>query len=244
MVALITGATGGIGKSVCLTLGKAGYDIIFTGIDDDAGNEVCNELKQEKINAQYFYCDATSELQVIDLFDNISKKYDAIDVIVNNVGGLGGRCRLSDMNRSFMKTVMDLNFYSAFYTTIHGIKFLKKGKNPSVINYSSIAVTSGGGLGASVYAASKAAIEGFTRGAAKDLAEFNIRVNAVSPGTIDTAFHSATSREVMETWKTGIVMKRFGEPHEVANVIEFLVSDKASFITGEVIQVNGGQAFI
>ena len=96
----------------------------------------------------------------------------------------------------------------------------------------------------SIYSASKAAIEGLTRALAKDLAEYGIRVNAVSPGTIDTEFHAATKREIMETWKSGIVMKRFGEASEVASVIEFLASEKASFLTGEIIQINGGQAFI
>lgn len=143
-----------------------------------------------------------------------------------------------------MRRVMALNFDSAFYASRAAIPLLKKGTHSSIINYSTIAVTSGGGSGAGIYAAAKAAIEGLTRALAKDLAEYGIRVNAVSPGTIDTAFHAATKREVMETWKNGIVMKRFGDPKEVATVVEFLVSEKASFLTGEIIQINGGQAFI
>ena len=79
---------------------------------------------------------------------------------------------------------------------------------------------------------------------AKDLAEYGIRVNAISPGTIDTPFHAATERSIVESWKNGIVMKRLGEPSEVATVIEFLASEKASYLTGEVIQINGGQQFI
>ena len=133
---------------------------------------------------------------------------------------------------------------SAFFASRAAIPLLKKGSHPSIINYSTIAVTSGGGPGAGIYAASKAAIEGLTRAMAKDLAEYGIRVNAVSPGTIDTQFHAATKREIVESWKDSIVMKRLGEPSEVASVIEFLASEKASFITGEIIQVNGGQAFI
>lgn len=139
---------------------------------------------------------------------------------------------------------MALNFDSAFFASRAAIPLLKKGTNPSIINYSTIAVTSGGGPGAGIYAASKAAIEGLTRALAKDLAEYGIRVNAVSPGTIDTAFHAGTDRSIVESWKESIVMKRLGRPEEVASVIEFLVSEKASFLTGEVIQINGGQAFI
>lgn len=105
-------------------------------------------------------------------------------------------------------------------------------------------VTNGGGIGASIYAASKGAVQSYSRALAKDLAEFGIRVNMVSPGTIDTPFHAATDRKLVESWKDSILMKRLGEPREVADVIEFLASDKASFLTGEVIQINGGQAFI
>ena len=121
---------------------------------------------------------------------------------------------------------------------------LKKGTNPSIINFSTIAVVNGGGIGASVYAAAKGAVQSYSRGLAKDLAEFGIRVNMVSPGTIDTPFHAATDRSLVESWKNDILMKRLGDPREVADVIEFLASDKASFLTGEVIQINGGQAFI
>jgi NAD(P)-dependent dehydrogenase (short-subunit alcohol dehydrogenase family) len=139
---------------------------------------------------------------------------------------------------------MALNFDSAFFASRAAIPLLKKGENASIINYSTIAVYSGGGIGAGIYAASKGAVEVLTRALAKELGEYNIRVNAVSPGTIDTPFHAATSKEVMESWKAGIVMKRLGAPKEVATVIEFLTSEKASFLTGEVIQINGGQAFL
>ena len=95
-----------------------------------------------------------------------------------------------------------------------------------------------------INAASKGAVQSYSRALAKDLAEFGIRVNMVSPGTIDTPFHAATDRKLVESWKDSILMKRLGDPREVADVIVFLASEKASFITGEVIQINGGQAFI
>lgn len=151
---------------------------------------------------------------------------------------------MSEMETSFMRKVMALNFDSLFFNTRAALPLLKKGTNPSIINFSTIAVTNGGGIGASVYAASKGAVQSYSRALAKDLAEFGIRVNMVSPGTIDTPFHAATDRKLVESWKDSILMKRLGDPREVADVIEFLASDKASFLTGEVIQINGGQAFI
>lgn len=244
MRAVVTGGTGGIGLSVAMELGKAGYDIIVTGIDQAAAVDALNELKDNGIPAEFIYADSMIEEDMNACFQQIAARYDALDVLVNNVGGLGGRQRFEEMETSFMRRVMALNFDSAFYASRAAIPLLKKGVHPSIINYSTIAVTSGGGPGAGIYAAAKAAIEGLTRALAKDLAEYGIRVNAVSPGTIDTAFHAATKREVMETWKNGIVMKRFGDPKEVATVVEFLASEKASFLTGEIIQINGGQAFI
>lgn len=244
MRAVITGGTGGIGLSTALELGKAGYDIIVTGIDQGAAETALKTLGDNGIKAEYIYADSMKEEDVNRCFAELAEKYDSLDVLVNNVGGLGGRQRFEEMETSFMRRVMALNFDSAFFASRAAIPLLKKGSHPSIINYSTIAVTSGGGPGAGIYAASKAAIEGLTRGLAKDLAEYGIRVNAVSPGTIDTPFHAATKREILESWKEGILMKRLGDPSEVATVIEFLVSEKASFITGEVIQVNGGQVFI
>ena len=244
MRAVITGGTGGIGLSTALELGKAGYEIIITGIDQEAADGALKTLSDNGVKAEFFYADSMKEEDVNKCFAEIAGKYDSLDVLVNNVGGLGGRQRFEEMETSFMRRVMALNFDSAFFASRAAIPLLKKGAHPSIINYSTIAVTSGGGPGAGIYAASKAAIEGLTRGLAKDLAEYGIRVNAVSPGTIDTPFHSATKREILESWKDGILMKRLGDPSEVATVIEFLVSEKASFITGEVVQINGGQVFI
>ncbi len=244
MRAVITGGTRGIGLSAAVALGKAGYDIIITGIDKEASETALKELEGNGIKGEFIYADSMSEEDVNRCFREISRKYDSLDVLVNNVGGLGGRQRFEEMETSFMRRVMALNFDSAFFASRAAIPLLKKGSHPSIINYSTIAVTSGGGPGAGIYSASKAAVEGLTRALAKDLAEYGIRVNAVSPGTIDTDFHAATKRDIMETWKAGIVMKRFGQPEEVASVIEFLASEKASFLTGEIIQINGGQAFI
>ena len=244
MKAVITGGTRGIGLSTAVVLGKAGYDIILTGISKEDADSALQLLQEQGINAEFYFVNSMVEEEVNQFFATIGEKYGELDLLVNNVGGLGGRQRFEAMETSFMRSVMALNFDNAFFASRAAIPLLKKGNHPSIINYSTIAVTSGGGPGAGIYAASKAAIEGLTRALAKDLAEYGIRVNAVSPGTIDTPFHAATKREIVESWKNAIVMKRLGEPEEVATVIEFLASEKASFLTGEIIQVNGGQAFI
>ena len=223
---------------------EAIYEVIVTGIDEAGRQAVMSNLESKGVKAHFYFCDATNEEQVNETFAKIAQKFDSIDLLVNNVGGLGGRQRVSEMETSFMRKVMALNFDSLFFNTRAALPLLKKGTNPSIINFSTIAVTNGGGIGASVYAASKGAVQSYSRALAKDLAEFGIRVNMVSPGTIDTPFHAATDRKLVESWKDSILMKRLGDPREVADVIEFLASDKASFLTGEVIQINGGQAFI
>lgn len=244
MRAVITGGTRGIGLATAVELGKSGYDIIVTGFSQEDADKALEELHAKGIKAEFYFADSTKEDDINAVFEKLAEKYDSIDVLVNNVGGLGGRQRFEGMETSFMRSVMALNFDSAFFASRAAIPLLKKGSHPSIINFSTIAVTSGGGTGAGIYASAKGAIEGLTRALAKDLAEYGIRVNAVSPGTIDTPFHAATAREVLESWTKGIVLQRLGQPEEVASVIGFLASEKASFLTGEIIQINGGQAFI
>lgn len=244
MRAVITGATGGIGGATAEALGKAGYEVIITGRREGEVAQTVSWLTGMGIQAHGYVCDASDEKSVNDLYADLADKFDSLDLLVNNVGGLGGRQRVSEMETDFMRRVMALNFDSLFFNTRAALPLLKKGINPSVINFSTIAVTNGGGMGASIYAASKGAVQSYSRALAKDLAEFGIRVNMVSPGTIDTPFHAQTDRSLVESWKNGILMGRLGEAREVADVIVFLASEKASFLTGEVIQINGGQAFI
>lgn len=243
-IALITGGTSGIGLATAIELGKAGYNVIINGNNQENGNHALSTLKENGINAEYLKADITNEDAVNEMFAAISKKYEKIDALINCAGGLGGRSRFEEMTTEFYRKVMALNLDSVFFVSRAAIPFLKKAENASIINFASIASYNAGGPGAGVYGTSKGAVITMTRAFAKELAEYGIRVNAVSPGTIDTPFHSATKREIMESWKSGILMKRFGEAKEVGSVVEFLVSDKASFLTGEVIQINGGQAFI
>jgi len=245
--AMLTGATGGIGLATAKVLGKAGYSLIINGIDEEQGKAASAELTDLGIEHRICYFDICCEQAIIDGFAAIEKDVPHLDVLINTAGGLGGRSRFEGMETEFYRSVLALNMDSVFFVTRQAIPLLKKGKDASIINFTSIAAWNAGGPGAGVYAASKAAVLTLTRALAKDLAEYGIRVNAVSPGTIDTAFHQATKEsnpDLFNSWKNSILMKRFGEADEVGEVCGFLVSDKASFITGEVIQINGGQDFL
>jgi len=245
--AMLTGATAGIGLASAKILGKAGYHIILNGIDENQGKGAAQQLTQLGIEHEIHYFDICDEKAIIEGFAQIEKNIPHLDVLINTAGGLGGRSRFEGMTTEFYRSVLALNMDSMFFATRQAIPLLKKGINASIITFTSIAAWNAGGPGAGVYAASKAAVLTLTRALAKDLAEYGIRVNSISPGTIDTAFHQATREnnpDLFNSWKNNILMKRFGEADEVGEVVNFLVSDAASFITGEVIQVNGGQDFL
>lgn len=244
-IAIVTGATGGIGFEVAKRLGLDGYTVILNGIEDDKGAERIAELKTLNIDAEYRGFDVTNEEAVTANIEAIGNHYGKIDVLVNNAGGLGGRSRFEGMTTEFYRFVMALNLDSVFFASRAAIPFLKQSDNPSIINYTSNAGWTAGGPGAGIYGTSKAGVHAITRALAKDLAEYGIRANAVSPGTIDTPFHAqikSTKPEVFASWANNIMLGRLGQPEDVAGVVSFLASKDASFITAETIQIGGGQA--
>jgi len=244
-VLFITGAAIGIGHETCKLFGQKGYTVAFNDFNKENGENAVKILKGMGIEASFFQGDVTSEDCVNDIVSQVIEKYGRIDVLINNAGGLGGRSSIEEMTSDFYNRVMNLNMTSAFYVTRACVPHMKKIAeevgDAAIINITSIAAYNGAGPGASIYAVSKAGILAFTKAMAKELISFNIRVNAISPGTIDTAFHSATAPEIVESWRKGIPAQRLGKPNEVSNVMYFLASDMASYLVGEVIQINGGQ---
>tara|TARA_Y100000296_G_scaffold53363_1_gene61117 strand:- start:377 stop:1132 length:756 start_codon:yes stop_codon:yes gene_type:complete len=244
-VALVTGATGGIGFEVAKRLGQDGFIVVLNGIEDDKGAERVKELSDLGIEAEYYGFDVTSDEAVDKNVKAIGDKYGKIDAVINNAGGLGGRSPMEEMTTEFYRFVMALNLDSAFFVSRAAIPYLKKSDSGSIVNYTSNAGWNAGGPGAGIYGVSKGAVHTLTRALAKELAPAGIRVNAVSPGTIDTPFHAqikATKPEVFASWKDNIMLGRLGQPEEVASVVSFLVSEDASFITAETVQIGGGQA--
>lgn len=244
-VALVTGATGGIGFEVSKRLGEDGFTVIMNGLDEKRGAACVKELTKAGLTVEFSCFDVTDEEAVNTNVQSIGLKYGKIDVVVNNAGGLGGRMRFEEMTTDFYRKVMALNLDSTFFVSRAAIPYLKKGELPTIINYTSNAGWNAGGPGAGIYGTSKAGVHAITRALAKDLAEFGIRVNAVSPGTIDTPFHAqikSTKPEVFASWKNNIMLGRLGQPEEVAAVVSFLAGKDASFMTAETVQIGGGQA--
>lgn len=241
-VVLITGGTRGIGLAAAKKFAEKGDLVAINGNNEERGHEAVKELKDAGYAVWYFKADVTKETEVMRLVSSVLEHFGRLDVLVNNAGGLLGRKSIEGMETVHWNRVMDLNLNSAFYASRSAIPFLKESKG-SIINVTSIAAYMGGGPGAAAYAVSKSGLLAFTRGLAKELIPFGVRVNAVSPGTIDTDFHSSTSRDLLDSWVKGIPARRLGKAEDVANVICFLASPEAEYLVGEVIQVNGGQDF-
>ena len=168
-VAVVTGATGGIGFAVAKRLGQDGFTVVLNGIEDEAGAKRVKELTAEGITAEYYGFDVTKEEEVTENIVKIGKKYGKIDVLVNNAGGLGGRSRFEEMTTDFYRFVMALNLDSVFFASRAAIPFLKKGDNASIINYTSNAGWTAGGPGAGIYGTSKAGVHAITRALAPAL---------------------------------------------------------------------------
>ena len=244
-IAIITGSTNGIGLEVAKHLGQKGCTVILNGLNDKTGKQRVVEMAEKDISAEYFGFDVTDEKKVTEAIKAIGDKYGKIDILINNAGGLGGRSRFEEMTTEFYRSVMALNLDSVFFASRAAIPYLKKGSHPNIINFTSNAAWNAGGPGAGMYGTSKAGVHTITRALAKDLSEYGIRVNAVSPGTIDTDFHigiKSTKPEVFASWKNNIMLGRLGQPEDVASVVAFLASEEAAFITAETIQIGGGQA--
>lgn len=243
-VLLITGATKGIGLETARVFGQNGFSVAINGRNEELGKGVLKKLREEGIDCEFLKADVTDEEAVNNMVEKVVERFGALDVLINNAGGLGGRQSFEGMSTEFWDSVVNLNLKSVFFVSRACIPYLKKVDSGSIINVTSIAAYNGGGPGAGVYAISKSGISTFTKALAKELIPFGIRVNAISPGTIDTDFHSETPKDLIEVWKNGIPAKRLGKALEVANATYFLASEQASYIVGEVIQINGGQMML
>jgi 3-oxoacyl-[acyl-carrier protein] reductase len=171
----------------------------------------------------------------------IQSHFQRIDVLVNNAGTLVRRARLEELDEALWDRVMDVNLKSVFLVTQAVVPIMKAQGGGRIVNISSIAARNGGGPGGIAYACSKGGVSTLTRALAKELAEYNIFVNAVAPGVITTPFHDKFSSPEILRDVSGIPLKRVGSPEDVTGAVLFLASEYASYATGEIIEINGGQ---
>ncbi len=238
-IALITGATRGIGKQIAITLAENGFDI---AINYRKENEDLENTKKEieKIGRKCVAVkgDVSSYEDCENFVKEVIAQYGKIDVLVNNAG-ITKDTLLMRMKKEDFEDVLNVNLVGTFNVTKNVIPYMMKERNGRIINISSV-VGIAGNAGQTNYSASKAGIIGFTKSLAKEVASRNILVNAVAPGFIETNMTDVLKDEIKENIAKNIPLKRMGNAKDVANLVNFLASNESSYITGQVINVDGG----
>lgn len=238
-VALITGASRGIGRAIAQKFAQQGAQVAFTFLSSvEKGKALEDELSAYGVKAKGYRSDASDFQAAEELAAEVVKEFGRIDVLVNNAGitidGL-----LLRMSEEQWDQVIRVNLKSVFNLTKAVSKNMIRAKSGSIINLTSV-VGIKGNAGQANYAASKAGIIGFTKSIALEFGSRNIRSNAIAPGFIETEMTDAVDPKAIEEWKQQIPMKRGGKPEEVADACVFLASDMSNYITGQVLQVDGG----
>jgi NAD(P)-dependent dehydrogenase (short-subunit alcohol dehydrogenase family) len=241
-VVLITGALTGIGRATALAFARERARLVVSGRRDDAGLALIKELRALGTEAEFVRADVRQEGEVQTLVDRTIAHFGRLDVAVNNAGTEGKTGPVTEQTAESYAATFDTNVLGVLLSMKHELRVMQAQGAGSIVNLSSTMGQRGAG-GASLYVASKHAVEGLTRSAALEAAAFGVRVNAVAPGPIETAMLGRFTGTAER--KAGLVasipMKRAGRPEEIAEAILFAASDKASFITGQIISVNGGR---
>lgn len=237
-VALVTGGGRGIGRAIALALAKEGADIVACDVNLESLKEVANEIERLGKKTLVLKTDVSKMSEVDGLIKKALDKFTKIDILVNNAGITRDNLILR-MNEEEWDQVLNINLKGAFNCLKAVARPMMKQRRGRIINIASV-VGIMGNAGQANYAASKAGIIGLTKSAAKELAGRGVNVNAIAPGFIKTAMTEALGDEAKERLTSQIPLKRLGETIDVANLVVFLASDDASYITGEVIKVDGG----
>jgi len=243
-LAVVTGGARDIGRAIVLRLAKCGAAVAFCYHDSaDAAKQLSADLERSGAKALAVKVDVTKTAEVEAFIEKVHLTFQApIDILVNNAGGLLARKNLSEMDEAFWDSVMAVNLKSAFLMCKAAAPKMSDGG--AIINVSSQAARDGGGPGAIAYATSKGGLSTFTRGLAKELAPRTIRVNAVCPGMIATAFHDKfTKQEIRQRVAAMTPLGREGASEEVAALVAYLASADASYINGACVDINGGLIF-
>ncbi len=238
-VALITGATRGIGRGIAIKFASQGCNVAFTYVSSEQkAIELENELMQLGVKAKGYKADAGDFKTADSVIEEIVKEWGTLDILVNNAG-ITKDTLLMRMTEEQFDEVIRANLKSVFNYTKAAQKIMLKNRKGSIINMSSV-VGVKGNAGQSNYAASKAGIIGFTKSIALELGSRNIRCNAIAPGFIETEMTGVLDEKMVQQWRDSIPLKRGGTPDDIANACMFLASDMSAYITGQCINVCGG----
>jgi 3-oxoacyl-[acyl-carrier protein] reductase len=237
-VAFITGGSRGIGRAIALTLSRSGFDIVVASPELEKNEEVAAEIRACNGEAMTVDLNVTSPESVKEAFAKVIKDKTRVDVLVNNAGiardGLAVRMKQADWD-----LVLRLNLDGAFLCIQQALPGMMKNRWGRIVNMASV-VGQAGSAGQANYAASKAGLIGLTKALAQEMASRGITVNAIAPGYVDTDMTNVLPEDVKKKILAAVPIGRMGKPEDIANAVKFLVSDDASYITGQVLAVNGG----
>ena len=241
-VVLITGALTGIGRATALAFAREGARIVVSGRRDEAGHALTEELRRLGVEAEFIRADVRHEGDVRDLIDKTVTRFGRLDAAVNNAGTEGKAGPVTEQTPESYAATFDTNVLGVLLSMKHEMRVMQAQRSGSIVNLSST-MGQRGAPGASLYTASKHAVEGLTKSAALEGAASGIRVNAIAPGPVETGMLNrfTGTAERKAALAAGVPLKRVGTPEEIADAIAFVASDKASFITGQIIRVNGGK---
>ncbi|WP_224995916.1 3-oxoacyl-[acyl-carrier-protein] reductase [Cesiribacter sp. SM1] len=238
-VALVTGASKGIGRSIALKYAEQGAAVAFTYLSSvEKGQALEDELKAQGVNAKGYRSNAADYAAAEELINAVVADFGKLDILVNNAGITRDNL-LMRMNEQMWDEVINTNLKSCFNTVKAATRTFMKQKSGSIINMTSV-VGLKGNAGQANYAASKAGIIGFTKSVALELGSRNIRSNAIAPGFIETEMTEVLDEKTVQSWRDAIPLKRGGRPEDIADCAVFLGSDMSAYITGQVLQVDGG----
>jgi 3-oxoacyl-[acyl-carrier protein] reductase len=243
-VAIVTGASTGIGRATAVALAAAGADVAIHYSSNKAEAEVTAAIVREhRRRAEIFAGDFTRAGEAARVVEEAARTFgERIDILVNNAGSLLRRIAIEEMTPGMWSELIELNLTSVFAATRASLRYMKSGAR--IVNVSSMAAHEGGGLHSFAYAAAKGGVVSLIRGLSKELADKGIRVNCVSPGTVETPFQVRFGTpEKLDGIRKSLPMKRLGAPGDCADVILFLASALSGFMTGDDLHVNGGQYF-
>ena len=237
--ALITGASKGIGRAIANRFAEQGANVAFTYLSSvEKGQALEEELKSNGVNAKGYRSDASDFQAAQDLIAGVVEDFGSLDILINNAGITRDNL-LMRMTEEQWDEIQTVNLKSCFNTVKAASRTLMKQKSGSIINMSSV-VGVKGNPGQANYAASKAGIIGFSKSVALELGSRNIRCNVIAPGFIETEMTDALDEKTVQTWRDAIPLKRGGSPEDVADACVYLGSDMSSYVTGQVLQVDGG----